>query len=836
MFILLSTLSSFAQGTAFTYQGSLNDGGHPANGSYDLTFTLYDSTNQTGNIVGQPITNFATPLSNGLFTAPLDFGGVFDGTARWLQIGVRTNSASNFIALTPRQPVAPVPYAIFAGSASNLVGTLSAANLASVSALVASSSNGLYSAIESWTGTNLASFTNSGLESYQDAVRLASAPEQQAGIQGAPIRGYLTWYATGPSPSEAYVSNVMVSTKATGLYNYGYNWIFIDDGWGTSNRDANGNLQWDTNKFPSGSNFVKVAHNMGFKFALYLDGTLSPGLSVSGTQAATDPGHMVQDMNQMLNWGVDGGKWDMVPLDLELGISVLATNAAAPFYVTAGDSFPDRVVPATWVSMVNSFRGIAGGDLNDYLQLLAWCDQFMTNGFYRWIRPGHFYDFDSFGPANAGVPPGTGRGTQAQIIMAAITSAIMLHSFSDVNGNVPPGALNQLENPSVLAIDADPAVIAGQRVLQTNNVDIWLKPLGSATGPQFAVGLIQRGAPSNTPVTIHFDSTGLNLPAMSQPTSFPAGYSVYDCISNTWVSASAVNNFTVTLAAAQPALFRLFPGTIITTNYLQPLSYTATLPAIVISNGVQRVINVPWDPDATNFIARAQVEGDPVQCYAIQVIFTKLKSAGFWTNRFDVLYPMIPAEPYLNVFSSNFTIVPVGTVITNAMGIAGDGVTSYFNTGYHFINNAMNLSLNSVSVGFYNGTAAPSGLVPIGNFDGTNQIALMTYQNSMCENLNDIVSGTCVGYSANAGGLWVASRISSGYSYVFGRPGVSYFQRSPVSVPDAYAYFDGEARPGFECNAQLRGAWIGGGFRTNEMAELNDIWDEYESILGRQAP
>ena len=32
----------FAQGTAFTYQGQLSDGGAPARGIYDLLFTIYD--------------------------------------------------------------------------------------------------------------------------------------------------------------------------------------------------------------------------------------------------------------------------------------------------------------------------------------------------------------------------------------------------------------------------------------------------------------------------------------------------------------------------------------------------------------------------------------------------------------------------------------------------------------------------------------------------------------------------------------------------------------------------------------------------------------------------
>ena len=46
--LLLSTLNSqlasaHAQGTAFTYQGRLNDGANPANGDYDLRFAIYDA-------------------------------------------------------------------------------------------------------------------------------------------------------------------------------------------------------------------------------------------------------------------------------------------------------------------------------------------------------------------------------------------------------------------------------------------------------------------------------------------------------------------------------------------------------------------------------------------------------------------------------------------------------------------------------------------------------------------------------------------------------------------------------------------------------------------------
>jgi hypothetical protein len=123
---LLSILGSqlsicLAQGTAFTYQGRLNNSVGPASGVYDLQFTIYDSSGGP-TIVGGPLTNPAVSVSNGLFAVMLDFGaGVFTGADRWLEIGVRTNgSADVYTTLNPRQPLTSSPYAIFSGAAGSV--------------------------------------------------------------------------------------------------------------------------------------------------------------------------------------------------------------------------------------------------------------------------------------------------------------------------------------------------------------------------------------------------------------------------------------------------------------------------------------------------------------------------------------------------------------------------------------------------------------------------------------------------------------------------------------------------------------------------------------------
>jgi hypothetical protein len=90
-----------AQGTAFTYQGRLNTGGSPANGSYDIAFSLY-ATNAGGVAIAGPVTNTAVSVANGLFTTTVDFGNVFTGASNWLAIAVSTNGANAFSPLSPR--------------------------------------------------------------------------------------------------------------------------------------------------------------------------------------------------------------------------------------------------------------------------------------------------------------------------------------------------------------------------------------------------------------------------------------------------------------------------------------------------------------------------------------------------------------------------------------------------------------------------------------------------------------------------------------------------------------------------------------------------------------
>jgi hypothetical protein len=115
---LLATSSALAQSAAFTYQGRLAQRNHPASGYYDLQFCLTDSAGE-GKRIGDALTNACVAVTDGLFTATLDFGAAaFDGSALWLQVGVRTNGSPDpFTLLYPNQPLTVTPYAAFANNA-----------------------------------------------------------------------------------------------------------------------------------------------------------------------------------------------------------------------------------------------------------------------------------------------------------------------------------------------------------------------------------------------------------------------------------------------------------------------------------------------------------------------------------------------------------------------------------------------------------------------------------------------------------------------------------------------------------------------------------------------
>lgn len=117
--LFVSPSVGLSQTPAFTYQGKLNEGGSPANGNYEMRFTLFDQE-ADGFEIGTPRTISNVAVSNGIFTVRIDIGDwIIDQGNRFMEIAVRQQgNADPFTVLAPLQPISLVPKAVFSNAAS----------------------------------------------------------------------------------------------------------------------------------------------------------------------------------------------------------------------------------------------------------------------------------------------------------------------------------------------------------------------------------------------------------------------------------------------------------------------------------------------------------------------------------------------------------------------------------------------------------------------------------------------------------------------------------------------------------------------------------------------
>ena len=210
-----AAMTAYAQGTAFAYQGRLENNGSPANGNYDLTFTLY-TTNVDGVAVAGPVTDSATAVTNGLFSVTIDFGsGVFAGNNYWLDISVSPAGSNTFTDLTPRQPILPTPYAMMATTASNLLGTLPASQVTGTIPMTQ-----LSSAILTNTGTGVTlsgTFSgNGGGLTNLNASKL-NGPIPSASLTSVPAANLTGTVSPAQLPS-AVVTNTETAVTLSGSF------------------------------------------------------------------------------------------------------------------------------------------------------------------------------------------------------------------------------------------------------------------------------------------------------------------------------------------------------------------------------------------------------------------------------------------------------------------------------------------------------------------------------------------------------------------------------------------------------------------------------------------
>src|SRR5208337_3712190 len=88
-----------------------------------------------------------------------------------------------------------------------------------------------------------------------------------------PLLGLNTYFAEAcgcGAATETDVTNYITWMAKNGLVAAGWNSLIIDETWQNRTRDADGNLFWDTNRYPDGIPFVcRYAHSNGISVLVY---------------------------------------------------------------------------------------------------------------------------------------------------------------------------------------------------------------------------------------------------------------------------------------------------------------------------------------------------------------------------------------------------------------------------------------------------------------------------------------------------------------------------------------------------------------------------------------
>ncbi len=125
-------------------------------------------------------------------------------------------------------------------------------------------------------------------------------------IKNTPPMGWNSWNTFGENIDEKLIFLTADRMVELGLPELGYTYLVIDDCWSKRERDENGRLVANPEKFPHGMKAVAdYVHGKGLKFGMY---SCAGNLTCAGYPGSFE--HEFEDAETFASWGVDFLKYD----------------------------------------------------------------------------------------------------------------------------------------------------------------------------------------------------------------------------------------------------------------------------------------------------------------------------------------------------------------------------------------------------------------------------------------------------------------------------------------------------------------------------------------------
>ena len=385
---------------------------------------------------------------------------------------------------------------------------------------------------------------------------LKATAQKDTSLALTPPMGWTSWNTFQTNISEKLVMETADSMVRSGMQAVGYNYIVLDDGWMTMQRDQQGNLVADPIKFPHGMKaLADYVHAKGLKFGLYNCAGNKTCAGYPGTR-----GYEYQDARLYASIGIDYLKFDWCSAD---GINAKeAYTTMSKALAVAGRPIVFSLCewggnkPWEWAAPVGHLWRTAGDIFNCFDCIknngswYAWGVVQIVDkqiGLRKYAGPGHWNDPDMLEVGNGMLV----NQDRAHFSLWCMLAAPLV-AGNDLRKMSAPTRLI-LTDAAAVAIDQDPLGVQGFIDNQQDSVDTWVKPLQHGN---IAICFFNR---SKKPVTIQHDFKAHNINDTLSKTAIDFNQATYR-MHNVWTKKTAGSTdkiFTATIPAQDVVLLVL---------------------------------------------------------------------------------------------------------------------------------------------------------------------------------------------------------------------------------------------------------------------------------------
>ena len=317
-----------------------------------------------------------------------------------------------------------------------------------------------------------------------------------------PPMGWNSWNCWGLEVSQEKVFESAKALISSGLADYGYCYINIDDAWQAASRSDDGTLL-PNERFPDIASLGEWLHGNGLRLGIYS----SPGALTCGGYLGS-LGHEEQDAATWNAWGVDYLKYDLCGYRalLKEMPSVGKAEHMKPYLVMkeALGKQPRDICYSicqygledvwTWGQEAGGNLWRTHGDLTDKWERVVRIGFVKQRNLHPFSGPGHWNDPDMLVIGKVGWGEGL-RDTRltpdeqySHVSLWALLAAPLIIG-GDLS-SIDEFTLNLLCNNEVIAVDQDPLGKQASVLWEKDSMQVWGRPLSDGS---FAAGIFNLG-------------------------------------------------------------------------------------------------------------------------------------------------------------------------------------------------------------------------------------------------------------------------------------------------------------------------------------------------------